>query len=334
MKSRELVLRTLEFSKPERIPRQLWLLPWAQNKYPSELKKIQQQYAPDIINAPGFLKQAPVTKGDAFEIGSYVDEWGCVFENKQAGIIGEVKEPLVGDLSEIERVSPPTACLSVDIDKVNEYCGGIDKFVLAGCCPRPFERLQFLRGTENTMMDLALESPEALELIDIIHKFYLSEFELWARTDVDGMMFMDDWGAQRSLLISPDLWRKIFKPLYTEYIDIAHKAGKKAFMHSDGYIVDILEDLIEIGLDAVNSQIFCMGVSRLGDRFKGRLTFWGEIDRQHLLPEGSQQDIIEAVNEINRHLYADGGVIAQMEFGPGAKPENVMAAFATWDKFL
>ncbi len=334
MKSRELVLRTLEFSKPERIPRQLWVLPWAQNNYPNELKAIQEQFPPDIINAPGFYRQPPVTKGDAFEIGTYVDEWGCVFENKQAGIIGEVKEPLVTDLSEIDKVTPPTACLSIDIDKVNEYCGDTDKFVLAGCCPRPFERLQFLRGTENTMMDLALESPEVIDLINIIHKFHLSELELWARTDVDGMIFMDDWGAQRSLLISPDLWRKIFKPLYSEYIETAHNSGKKAFMHSDGYIVDILEDLIEIGLDAVNSQIFCMGVPGLGEKFRGRLTFWGEIDRQHLLPEGSKQDIIEAVNEVKSHLYADGGVIAQMEFGPGAKPENVMTAFETWDKFL
>lgn len=334
MTSRELVLKTLEFQKPARIPRQLWLLPWAQQNYPNELEYIKTAYPDDIIHCPGFHKTLPRTEGDPFRIGTYVDEWGCIFDNKQDGIIGEVKEPVIRDLSQANTVNPPVACLSIDQDKINEYCAQTDRFVLAGCCPRPFERLQFLRGTENTMMDMALESSEIIELIHIIHKFYLSEFEIWAQTDVDGMMFMDDWGSQNSLLISPELWRKRFKPLYLDYIDIAHNAGKKVFMHSDGYIMEIIEDLIELGLDAVNSQIFCMGLPQLGEKFKGRITFWGEIDRQHLLPEGSKRDIIEAVNEINKNLYADGGVIAQMEFGPGAKAENIKVAFSTWNNFL
>ncbi len=64
--------------------------------------------------------------------------------------------------------------------------------------------------------------------------------------------------------------------------EIAHAAGKKLFMHSDGHILAIYPDLVEIGIDAVNSQIFCMGVEKLAP-FAGRITFWGEIDRQHLL---------------------------------------------------
>jgi hypothetical protein len=87
-----------------------------------------------------------------------------------------------------------------------------------------------------------------------------------------------------------------------------------------------------LGLDAINSQIFCMGVRELGNMFKGRITFWGEIDRQHLLPNGTPVDIIKAVDDIYQNLYANGGVIAQLEFGPGAKPENIIAAFESWDK--
>ena len=71
-----------------------------------------------------------------------------------------------------------------------------------------------------------------------------------------GLMFMDDWGAQNDLLISPVRWRKLFKPLYKDYIDIVHHHDKKAFMHSDGNILRVLPDLIELGLDAINSQIF------------------------------------------------------------------------------
>ena len=102
-------------------------------------------------------------------------------------------------------------------------------------------------------------------------------------------------------------------------------------MHSDGYIIDILPDLIEMGLDAVNSQIFCMGLENL-ENFRGQICFWGEIDRQHLLPDGSKKDIENAVHDVYRRLYKTGGVIAQCEFGAGANPDNVYTVFETWNK--
>jgi hypothetical protein len=52
------------------------LLPWARDNYPSEVRKIQEKFPDDIISAPGYLRQNPVTVGDPYEIGNYVDEWG------------------------------------------------------------------------------------------------------------------------------------------------------------------------------------------------------------------------------------------------------------------
>lgn len=124
------------------------------------------------------------------------------------------------------------------------------------------------------------QPPEFFKLRDIVHTYFLRVIEIWAKTEVDGIIFLDDWGAQNSLLISPMMWRKLFKPLYKDYCDLIHSAGKFAFMHSDGHIFDIYEDLIEVGVDAINSQLFCMDIEEIGRRFKGRITFWGEIDRQ------------------------------------------------------
>lgn len=329
--SRELVKRTLEFRSPERIPRQLWFLPWAEEHYPEELNKILSDFPNDIVSSPAFLREKPKTQGDQHKPGRFVDEWGCIFENKQSGYIGEVKEPVFTDWKDVDKLHFPAERLTVDIDKVNEFCENTDKFVIAGTCPRPFERLQFIRKSENLYVDLAERPPELFALLEKIQDFYCQELELWAQTKVDALMFMDDWGAQSSLLISPGMWREMFKPLYKEYIDIAHKHGKYIFMHSDGYILDIIPDLIEMGLDALNSQIFCMGLEKLR-QFRGKLTFWGEIDRQHLLPYGSEEDIARAVRQVRDTLYQDGGVIAQCEFGPGAKPENVYRVFATWQE--
>jgi uroporphyrinogen decarboxylase len=329
--SRNLVTQTLEFDAPWRIPRQLWVLPWAEDHFPQELLAIRESYPDDIITAPGFFAEPLKTVGRAYEIGTYTDEWGCTFENIQKGVIGQVKKPLVENWGDLDQLVPPWACLSVDIDQVNAFCRNSDKFILSGCCPRPFERLQFLRRTDQLYLDLAEQPVEFCDLLNRVHQFYIKELELWSATDVDGLQFMDDWGGQHSLLISPHQWRKIFKPLYKEYIDIAHACGKKAFMHSDGYTAAIIPDLIEIGLDALNTQIFTMDIEELGRRFGGNITFWGELDRQNLLPNGSSADIETAVRRVYQAFWDHGGVIAQCEFGAGSKPENVRKMFETWD---
>ncbi|MCG3153525.1 MAG: hypothetical protein DKINENOH_00115 [bacterium] len=332
MTSRELVKASLEFAGPERIPRQLWLLPWAETHFPNELRQIQQRYPDDIISAPACLRRPAPTQGDAYAPGVYLDEWGCRFENAEAGIIGIVQQPLLADWQEVDTVRVPEELLSVDVEQVNAFCRSTDRFVLSGCGPRPFEQMQFIRTTENLLLDLAQPPAEFFVLRDRLHQFYLKQLELWAGTEVDALTFLDDWGMQHAMLISPAMWRRLFKPLYRDYIEIAHAHGKYAFMHSDGYILDILPDLIELGLDAINAQLFCMGVERVGQCCRGRLTFWGEIDRQYLLAYGTAEEIIAAVESVKQSLYAGGGVIAQCEFGPAAKPENVSLVFATWER--
>jgi len=333
MNSRELVIKTLEFNRPERIPRQLWTLPWAEERYSMEIKKIHDNYPDDIIISPTFYKEKIPQKGEKFKRGKFVDEWGCTRISIENGISGEVKEHLVKDWKDIGKVHIPKERLTIDIEKINDFCSKTDKFVLAGAIQRPFERMQFIRRTDNLFIDL-IEQPEGFKkLLSKVHEFYKEEIKLWCQTNVDGIFIMDDWGSQNSLLINPELWKKVWKPIYKEYINISHKNGKRVFMHSDGHIFSIIPDLIELKLDAINTQLFCMNIEEIGERFKGKITFWGETDRQHLLPYGSIENIELAVKCIYKNLYHNGGVIAQCEFGPGAKPENVIQVFKTWNSF-
>ena len=330
--SRELVHRTLTFASPSRIPRQLWVLGWAALNYPEELARIQSRFPDDLVTAPACYREPLKTNGDAYLPGTFVDEWGCVFENRHRGIIGEVKQPLLRNWRDWKKVRIPRERLSVDVRRVNEYCRKNEKFVLAGGAVKPFEQLQFIRGPENLFLDLAKPPEELSYLLERMHRFYCEELELWASTDVDAIYFADDWGSQNSLLISPDLWRKQFMPLYEDYIDIAHDYGKFAFMHTDGYIADILPDLIGLDLDAINAQLFCMDIEELGNRFAGEITFWGEIDRQYLLPFGTPEEVRAAVRRVKAAFYRQGGVIGQCEFGIGARPENVEAVFEAWNE--
>ncbi len=265
MTSRELVYKTLNFENPERVPRQKWVLPWAQYNHPDALNQLNEDYPDDIVGAPGYNTVKDQSVGDPTEIGESIDAWGCKFLNYQKGIIGEVKEPLVKDeeWKDAGNVHIPREWLTIDPDKVNAFCKNTDKFVMAGAGPRPFEQLQFIRGTENLFIDLMLRPKGLLDFMKEMHAFNCELLLVWAKTDVDALSFMDDWGSQNSLLINPTLWEEFFKPMYKDYIDIAHSHGKKIFMHSDGYILDIYPHLIELGLDAINSQLFCMPMEKI-----------------------------------------------------------------------
>ena len=334
MTSKELVLRTLEFRNTDgRVPRQLWTLPWAELHCPDMIQKLAQDFTWDFSDPEIKLAQPTIAQGDAYDVGTSSDDWGCVFTNIQKGVIGEVKSPLVqdDDWEDVDRVHIPEELLTFDIDQVNASCAARqEQFPMAPCCARPFERLQFIRGTVNLYMDL-MDMPDKMkDFLEKFHDFHCRLMTKWAQTDVDALMFMDDWGSQRDLLINPTIWEAVFQPMYRDFIDIAHSHGKKIFMHSDGYTMRILPKLIDLGLDAINTQIFCMGPETL-QQFRGKLTFWGEIDRQNLIPNATTEEIDQAVQSVYDNLWQDGGCIAQCEFGAGANPQNVWEIFHAWE---
>ena len=335
--SRDIVKKCLTFDSPERIPRQLWTLPWANIHHPESVAELERRWPSDFATTQYFYPPSVRAKGDPYQAGLSTDAWGCVFRNIQPGLIGEVENPILADMANAADYRPPFEQLPKDTsavrDEINRYYAGTDQFVFANICPQPWERIQFLRGSENALVDVLMPEMGLTALLKKIHEFYLRELELWCASDVDAIRLADDWGAQSQLLIAPDMWRELFKPLYREYCELAAAHGKFVFLHSDGYITDIYEDLIEIGIDAVNSQLFCMDMAELARVAKGRITFWGEIDRQVVLPSENPADGRAAVREVARHLYDPaGGIIAQFEFGAGANPETALVVFDEWER--
>ena len=333
MTSRELVYQTLSYKNYNgRVPRNLWRLPWIEINDPEGLRKLVSDFKWDITWAPAEYKQAPNTKGNPYRIGQHIDAWGCIFKNIHEGVHGEVEEALVkdDDWNDVGNVHIPEEMLTFDSDAVNRFCANTDQFIIAGGVANPFERLQYIRGSQNLFVDL-IDRPEKMkEFVWRMHDFYCRLLEKWAKTDIDALQLMDDWGSQNSLLINPDLWEDMFKPLYRDYAEIAKTHNKKIFMHSDGYTLSIIPHLIEIGIDALNAQIFCMGIENLA-QFKGKITFWGEIDRQYLLPHGTPEELDAAVDLIFNTLWDNGGCIAQLELGPLGKTENARRVF---DRFI
>lgn len=335
MTPREIVKSCLNFDHPPRIPIHLWTLPWAEIHLGKELKELQDDYPDDIVTAPEVNDLSGIL-GSPYTLGEYTDEWGCVFQNAQEGIIGEVRNPILPDMADLPTFSAPHHILPESdedaLETINRFCASSDLFVTSACFPRPWERYQFIRGTENAMLDPMLYPIEFAELLKEIHDFYTKEMILWSKSDVDALVFIDDWGSQQAMLMDPEMWRLHFKPLYKEYCHLAHASDKFVFMHSDGNIQSIIPDLIEIGVDALNSQLFVMDMEGLAREAKGKITFWGEIDRQHVLCSSDPQDVKDAVNLVAKNLYDPaGGIIAQFEYGPGIVPENAHLVFKHWE---
>jgi uroporphyrinogen decarboxylase len=243
-----------------------------------------------------------------------------------------VSAPALADWARLDTYQPPWQLIrGRDFSFANRLADQSDRFILSPCCARPFERLQFLRGSQNLFIDIAYGTPELRRLLDLVHAYQMEDMRGWCSSNVDGILFMDDWGANSSLLINPKTWRELFKPLYQEYVDLIHAAGKFAFFHSDGCIQSIYADLVEIGIDAVNSQLFTMDIDELARLHKGKITFWGEIDRQHILPFGTPDEVRAAVRRVRAALDdGSGGVIAQCEWGKDNPIENVRAVYQAW----
>lgn len=335
--ARDLVKDCLNFNYPSRIPRDLWILPWAQNKYQQNISELLLKYPTDIEKSARAYPSD--TEPRLYRKGYAEDEWGCRFYNLHDGIIGEISEPLLKDIRDWKTLRLPWHLIPAgDVQKsvLNKFSADYEnseKFIISNTDIKPWERYQFIRGPQNALSDFLENKSEALHLLNKIHQYYLEELQVWLRSDIDAIYFMDDWGTQDRLLIDPDLWRDVFKPLYRQYCELAKSNGKFVFMHTDGNVTDILPDLVEIGVDALNSQLFCMDFTKIAETVLGRLTLWGEIDRQQLLPSRDSDAVRSAVRQMADFFYRpDGGLIAQFEYGIDINPRNAQAVFEEWLK--
>ncbi|HIZ20130.1 MAG TPA: methyltransferase [Firmicutes bacterium] len=315
MTSRELVKRALNFEECDRIP-------------------TERDDVTGPIYTLGSGRKSGVPENTK---GVRTDEWGVEWIAYEDGVCGEVKHPPLESWDDLDSFTPPYDVLEeADLSKVNECCRQTDRFVMPFWWANYnlFERMQELRGPENLFMDIAMDEPELYILRDKVHAYFMKQAEMWVQTDVDGLHIADDWGTQTSLLINPEHFRKIFKPCYKEYCDLAHKHGKYVIMHSDGYTKSILGDLAEIGVNAINTQIFCMDMDELAAEFHHKIAFWGEIDRQHILPHGTTDDCRAAVRRVADAFlkYGRTGIVGQAFWGKDIPAENLDAVYDEWKR--
>jgi len=191
-----------------------------------------------------------------------------------------------------------------EIAKLKNY------FVVAGFGFGLFERTWAIRGFENVLMDSIAEPKFYQELVERVTALQIEVVEELLTLPVDGIMFSDDWGDQRDVLLGPERWRTYLKPHLAKMYDVVHRSGKYCLSHCCGNVQQIIPDLIEIGLDVLQSvQPEAMNPYELKKQFGKDITFWGGLGSQHLIPFGSPEEIRAEVTELCRVMGKAGGYI-------------------------
>ena len=335
MNSRERVIRAVEFKEPDRVPNGCYALPGAFFKYGKELEKLFERYPTDF--QPLVTSWSTEFYGESvpYKPGINKDPWGCVWKTIFPGIWGRIIEHPLADLNKLDDYEFPDFSELVNFDEIEKNIrqSGHQRYVL-GDAGNFFERIHFLHGFENTLINLTRREKRLMKLIKLLFDFKIRYIKRWLELDIDGLYFLDDWGTMNGLMINPKLWREIFKPLYKQMFDVVHKAGKHVFFHSDGYVWDIIPDLIEIGVDALNIQVYLMGIERISDTFGGKVCILADVDRQNLLPFGTPEKICQSIKHLI-HAFSDfdGGLIAWGEIGPDVPLSNAEAMLRAFWKY-
>ena len=254
-------------------------------------------------------------------------EWGFRWDKRDL-TMGQPRERIIKKWDDWESFCPPDAFDKKRFEQVSavKESYGKDRYYLASLVLSGFTVMTFLRGFASTLEDFYINRALIEKLSDTIFTFEKNVIEQCADYGFDGVAFYDDWGTQTSLIISPELWRHFFKPQYKRQFDLARRKGLDVYFHSCGYIMDIIPDLIDIGVDMLNvSQPNLYDIQELGHNLGGTTCFVLPVSYQTTSISGTKEDIYEAVEKMVTHLGSyDGGLIGYVEAyeSIGMSPEN------------
>lgn len=175
-----------------------------------------------------------------------------------------------------------------------------------------FERSWVLRGFENALMDAVAEPDFYEEMLDRLMHLYLAFLDYTADLPVDAVFFADDWGDQRSVILGPKRWRKYLKPRWARIYEAAHRYGKVVMSHCCGSVAEIIPDLIEIGLDVLESvqpEAAGMNPYELKRKWGKKIVFWGCLGSQSTISLGTPAEIRAEVARLKTEMGRGGGYI-------------------------
>jgi hypothetical protein len=340
----ENTLRAIRFERPEHIPIVFWINPACWHHYPQyvlfELMAEHGLLFPDFSSENAALpKLAPWEQAGK----PYMDAWGCVWQTTDDGITGTVTKHPIEDWNALHNFSPPDPSLTNGMAPINwsaiqdkiqtvvaeggHVCGSLEH-------GHTFLRLSYLRGYEKLLLDMADKDGRLWHLIEMVESFNLGIVHRYVDLGVAMMRYPEDLGMQLGPMLSPEHFRTYIKPIYEHLITPAHKANCLVHLHSDGDIRELVNDLINSGVDALNLQDLVNGIDWIARNLKGKICIDLDIDRQQITSFGSPGQIDNLIRkEVELLGSPEGGLMMIYGLYPGVPLENIKATMDAMERY-
>jgi hypothetical protein len=340
---RENYLRTARLEGGEWIPCSVGISSATWIAHREELEKVALRHP---LFFPGFKpgpRPAREPKPERPAERKSTDAWGCVWDHAWEGIQGQVVEHPLADWGALADYRPPDPMTEgeggpANWEKARESVAraAAEGRLTMGHLPHGFllMRLWYLRGFEALMGDLVEAPPELPRLIELVADYARGMVAQWLSMKVDAVFFPEDLGMQTASILSPALFRRWILPSYRELMGPCREAGCEVYLHSDGYIMELVDDLLGAGVTIINPQDLCNGIEALAAEVKGRACIALDVDRQTILPFGTRREIRELIREEVMKLGSPrGGLMLVAGIYPPTPPENVDALYCAMEEF-
>src|SRR3972149_9329967 len=296
MKHRESILTALNHERPDRCPLQVSFTPEFAERLRGSLQvKGQRVHNPhgggntyELERALGedmLLVSVCLANSNYQHSVTYTDEWGITWkpiEYKTPYGVGHYTEPTGHPLSDDKEINkykgPDPHRQELYNDAEHVIRDFKDEYWIVGVTVTTiFECAWALRGYERLLMDFVLNPDLADTILEIPYRFHLTAAKKLVEMGVDMIWIGDDVGTQSRMLISPNHWRQFLKPRMANFIAELKRINPlvKVAYPSDGNILPIIAELIEVGVDVLNPvQPASMNPTQLKNKFGDRLCFW------------------------------------------------------------
>ncbi len=335
MLPRERIQAALAFQPADIIPLQIHPSPAGIFEHGRKLIDLMRRCGHDFDDL-SHLRIPEVPAQDFDADGRYhriaTDAWGVTWEYRLYGVWGyRIGYPLA-DMSRLATYEPPPIKRLAGEELAQARAAGEahrKTYYHLGGGVSIFETMQSLRPFEDVLIDITRDTSEINRLADLLMEYSAVQIENALAVGADAVSVGDDFGTQQALLMSPKVWRRFFKPRYRALLEPAVQAGKAILFHSCGHIELILEDLREVGANAIWPQLPLYDHRELARRCRDLgLAVQMHPDRGELMQRGTPQQVRDYVLRlVDEFATCSGGSWLYLEIDPGFPWPNVEALY-------
>jgi len=292
MTSKERVLTTISHQEPDRVPLDVWI--FQEEKVIEKWGSLDRFY--EALNTDMFLAYTPSANSLSRAFGS-IDE---VLDSK---FCSPDDEKLYTGFKHEHGLQECGIK-----ESVRKYG---DEKAIFGEVIGVFENAQSFLGIENLLMEMALHKEKVKELFKRLSAWLAKVAENVTDLGVDVLQISDDWGENKKLLFSPKDWWELIYPNDKRIADVGKKKGLPISLHSDGYIWEVMDGIVKMGINVIHPVQASAGMdhAKFKEKYGNKLCLYGGLDITHTLPYGTEEEIINEVKREMEILKPGGGFI-------------------------